>query len=349
MKRHILKSVSVAAVIFLGCASTGFGATPHLAQKQREVGVQGKKDAEGTSSGYPNKPVRIVVPQTPGSSADFFARVTGERLNEKWNVPVVIDNRPGAGGNIAMETVAKATPDGYTLTLTTEGTLAISPHLYRKLPYDTFKDFSPITRVAAAPYILIINPSVPAKSVKELITLAKAKPGTINFASGGNGTGTHLSGEMFKVMAAINIIHVPYKGASLGLTDVVGGQVQMMFVGLPASLGQIKAGKLRPLGVTTRKRSQILPEVPTIAEGGLADYEVEPWWGVLAPAETPRVVVNKLYADIGEVLKTPTFKEKLAAQGAEPIGDTPVQFQSVIKTEFGKWGKVIKSADVRIE
>lgn len=344
MKKLVCRTTFFAVIALWG--RPGFADVVQLAQNQPLQAMNDKGAAQSVN--YPTKPVRIIVPQTPGSSADFFARIVGERLNEKWNVPVIIENRPGAGGNIAMETVAKATRDGYTLTVTTEGTLAISPHLYQKLPYDTFKDFAPVTRVAAAPYVLIVHPSVTANSVKDLLVLAKENPGTINFASGGNGTGTHLAGELLKVVSGINIVHVPYKGASLGLSDVVGGQVQMMFVGLPPAVGQIKAGRLKPLGVTTRKRTPILPDIPTIAEAGLPGYEVEPWWGVLAPAGTPHMTIAKLHADIMNVLSTSLYREKLTAQGAEPISDTPAQFQSVIKRDFDKWGKVIKSAGIRI-
>lgn len=320
------------------------------------VACQSAVAAQGAAGGarapnvtFPTKPVRLVVPQTPGTSADFFARAVGDMLNEKWSVPVVVDNRPGAGGSIAMDVVAKASADGYTLAVTTEGTVAIIPHLYKKLAYDTFSDLSPITRIASAPYVLIVNPSVPAKSVKELIALAKAKPGEINFASGGNGTGTHLSGELFKLLSATNIVHVPYKGASLGLRDVVGGQVQMMFVGLPPALGQITAARLRALGVTTNKRNALLPDVPTVAEGGLPGYEVAPWWGVVAPAQTPPALIARLQADITGVVRTPRYKERLAAHGAEPTADTPAEFRKAIRAEYDRWGSVIKRAGVRIQ
>jgi tripartite-type tricarboxylate transporter receptor subunit TctC len=305
--------------------------------------------AHAQDTAFPARAVRIVVPQTPGSTVDVFARLVGERLNEKWGVPVPVDNRPGAGGAISMETVAKAAPDGYTLTLTTEGMLTIVPHLQRELRYSALNDFAPITRVASAPYVLVVNPSLPAASVQELIAYARAKPGQINFASGGNGTGTHLSGELFKTMAHIGIVHVPYKGASLGLTDVIGGQVQMMFTGAPAALAQIRAGKLKALAVTTQKRSPVLPDVPTVSESGLPGFEVAPWWGVLAPAGTPRSVVQKLYTDISEVLKTDALKQQLGKQGAEPIGDTPEQFSATLRAEYDNWGKVVKEAGIRIE
>lgn len=305
--------------------------------------------AQGAGAAYPARPVRVLVPQTPGSSADFFARAVSERLQDKWGVPVVVDNRPGAGGAISLELLKQATPDGHTLTLTTEGALAIIPHLYPNPRYDTLKDFAPVTRVASAPYVLIVHPALPAKSVKELVALAKARPGRINFASGGNGTGTHLSGELFKAMAGINIVHVPYKGASLGMTDVMSGQVQMMFTGVPTALAQVRAGRLRALAVTTTRRTQVLAEVPTVSEGGLAGYEVAPWWGVLAPAGTPRNVIQKLHADVVDVLKQGALAKQFAVQGAEPIGDSPAQFASVLKAEYDKWGKVVKDAGVRAQ
>jgi tripartite-type tricarboxylate transporter receptor subunit TctC len=298
---------------------------------------------------FPARQVRMVVPQTPGSSVDIIARLIGEKLNEKWDVPVFIDNRPGAGGVISMELVSKAPADGYTLTLTTDGMVTIIPHLQRDLPYSALVDFAPVTRVASAPYVLVVNPSLPVSSVKDLITLAKAKPGQINYASGGNGTSTHLSGELFKLMADIDIVHVPYRGGSLGLMDVISGQVQMMFTGIPVALAQLRSGKLKALAVTTLERSPVLPEVPTVSESGLAGYEVAPWWGVLAPATTPPAVIQKLNADIDDVLKLESLKEQFAKQGAEPIGDSPEQFSEKLKLEYDNWGKVVKEAGIHIE
>jgi tripartite-type tricarboxylate transporter receptor subunit TctC len=291
----------------------------------------------------------MVVPQTPGSTVDLFARLIGEKLNEKWGVPVIVDDRPGAGGVISMEAVSKAPADGYTLTLTTEGMITIVPHLQRELHYSALTDFAPVTRVASAPYVLVVNSSLPINSVKDLIALAKANPGQINYASGGNGTGTHLSGELFRLMAHISIVHVPYRGASVGLTDVISGQVQMMFTGLPVALEQVRSGQLKALAVTTRRRSPVLPEVPTVSESGLAGFEVAPWWGVLAPAGTPRAVISKLHADIGDVLKLETLKEQFVRQGAEPIGDSPEQFSATVKQEYDSWGKVVNEASIRVE
>lgn len=343
MKRERCGSAVCVLVVFFGLATPGFAELLQVAQYQKTIGTSKKSVA------FPTRPVRVIVPQTPGSSVDFFARVVAERLHEKWGVPVVVDNRPGAGGAISMELASKATPDGYTLTLTTEGALAIIPHLYRKPRYNPLKDFVPVTRVAAAPYLLIVNPALPARSVKELIALAKAKPGEINFASGGNGSGTHLSGELFKLMAGINIVHVPYKGASLGMTDVMTGQVQMMFTGVPTALAQVRAGRLRALAVTTTRRVQVLPDVPPVAESGLEGYVISPWWGVLAPVGTPRAVVQRLSSDIAEVLKQDLLKRQFAAQGAEPIGDTPAQFATALKAEHEKWGKVVKETGIRAD
>lgn len=298
---------------------------------------------------FPNKPVRVIVPQTASSSADFFARLVGEMLSEKWKVPVVIDNRPGAGGGIAMETVVKANADGYTITVTTEGSVAILPHLNKQIAYDTLTDLLPITRVALAPYVIVVHPSLPVKSVKDLIGYAVAKPGQINFASGGNGTGTHLSGELFKIMSGTNIVHVPYKGASLGLTDVIGGHVQMMFVGLPPAIAQIKAGKLLALGVTTLKRNFLIPNVPTVAESGLPKFEVAPWWGVLVPARTPLGIAEKLNADISEVVRSSGYRRRLEDQGAEPMVDAISEFKKLVKEDYDKWGNVVRSAGVRVQ
>jgi tripartite-type tricarboxylate transporter receptor subunit TctC len=247
-----------------------------------------------------------------------------------------------------MELVSGATPDGYTLAVSTEGALAIVPHLYRKPRYNTLKDFVAITRVASAPYVLIVNPALPATSVKELIALAKARPGQINFGSGGKGSGTHLSGELFKLMAGINIVHVPYKGGSLAMRDVMSGQIQMMFTGVPNALGQVRAGTLRALAVTTAKPVPVLPGVPPVTESGLEGYVISPWWGVVAPAGTPSAMVQKLYGDIAAVLKEDVVKRRFAAQGAEPVGDTPEQFTKVLKAEYAKWGKVVKDAGVPI-
>lgn len=298
---------------------------------------------------YPTKPIRVIVVHGPGASSDIFARLVGQKLSDNWAQPVVVDNRPGAGGILAMEITKSAPPDGYTLVVTTEGMLGIAPSIYRKLSYDAVKDFVAITRLAASAYVLLVNPAVPATSVSELIQLAKSNPGKINFASGGIGTGVHFAGELLKSMASINMVHVSYKSSPQALTDLLGGHVQVLFAGVPVALPHVKTGRARALGVTTAHRTAALPEVPTIAEAGLPGYLVEPWWGMLAPAGTPKPIVTKLSTEIISILKTRQMREGLAQSGAEPIGDTPAQFAERIKAEMEKWAKVAREAGVRIE
>jgi tripartite-type tricarboxylate transporter receptor subunit TctC len=298
---------------------------------------------------YPTKPIRIVVPFPPGGATDLLARAVAQRLTEKWGQAVIVDNRPGAGGNIGSELVAKAAPDGYTLEMGTVGTHAINASLYAKMPYDHVKDFVPIVLVAAVPNVLVVNPSLPVKSVQELIAYAKANPGKLNFASSGNGTSIHLSGELFKVMAGVQMTHVPYKGSAPALQDLIAGQVQLMFDNLPPSLPQIKAGKLRALAVTTAKRSPALPDLPTIAESGLPGFESSSWFGLLAPAGTPQPIVAKLNAEVNAWLATPEAKEKLLASGANPAGGSPEDFAKHIAAETAKWQKVVKESGAKID
>jgi tripartite-type tricarboxylate transporter receptor subunit TctC len=348
MRFQIFSAVML-VVTFVAQPSAVYAASLETSpQGERAAGVSPTSGSPG-SLAYPEKPIRIVVPQTPGSSTDFFARLVGEGLHERLRVPVVVDNRPGAGGRIGLEIVSGSEADGYTLTVTTEGSLTIAPHLYRSLPYDTLKDFAPITRVATAPYVLVVSPGVPVGTVAELIALAKAKPGTINFASGGNGTGTHLSGELFKLTANIDIVHVPYKGGSPALRDTIGGRIHMLFVGLPPSISHIQAGRLRALGVTTRNRSALLMDVPTVAESGLPGFRVEPWWGIFAPAAVPRPRVNKIYSEAVAVLKDPDLRRKLASHGAVALGDAPEEVRSVVIEGYEKWGDVVKKSKVRIQ
>ena len=291
---------------------------------------------------YPTKPIRIIVPFPPGGATDILARAVGVELTKTWGQPVLVENRPGAGGNIGTDIVAKATPDGYTLVMGTVGTHAINMSLYPKMPYDTVKDFAPVTLVASVPNLLVVHPSLPVKTVNDLIELAKSKPGQIYFASSGNGTSIHLAGELFKAMANVSMVHVPYKGSAPAVADLLGGQVSLMFDNMPSSLPHAKAGKLRPIGVTSAKRSPALPEVPTIAESGLPGYEASSWFGLLAPAATPREVVNKLSQTIAASLQTPEMKERLSTQGAEPVGNTPEQFATYIQSEISKWAKVVR-------
>jgi tripartite-type tricarboxylate transporter receptor subunit TctC len=298
---------------------------------------------------YPTQPIKIVVPFTAGGTTDILARTIGQKLGESLHQPVIVENRPGAGGNIGADVVAKSKPDGYTLVMGTIGTQSINASLYEKMPYDSARDFAPITLVAIVPNILMVHPSVPAKSVGELIQLAKSKPGVLNFASSSTGGSPHLSGEMFKQMTGVDIVHVPYKGSAPAITDLLGGQVSMMFDNMPSGLPHVKAGKLRALGVTSAKRSAAAPEIPTIAESGVPGYEVDSWFGILAPAGTPREIVNKLNVEIVKILRMPEVKQRLAEQGAEPVGNTPEQFAEHIRKETIKWARVVKASGAKVD
>jgi tripartite-type tricarboxylate transporter receptor subunit TctC len=298
---------------------------------------------------YPSKPIRLVVPFTPGGSTDILARVIGVKLTEAWGRQVVIDNRPGAGGNIGVDLVAKSPADGYTLVMGHIGTFGVNPTLYPKLPYDPIKDFQPITLVALVPNMLSVNPALPAKSVKELLALAKAKPGTINFGSGGNGSAAHLAGEYFKLMSKTDITHIPYRGTSPAVTDLIAGQIQMIITGVPPTLNFVKTGKLRALAVATSKRLPLLPDLPTISEAGVPGYEATQWYGVLAPAGTPKPIVAKLNAEMSKAIKGPDVREKLAADAAEPVGNSPEEFGAFIKKEIARWAPVVKASGARPE
>ncbi len=298
---------------------------------------------------YPNHSIRLVVPFAAGGTTDILARAVAQKLTETMGQPVVVDNRAGAGGNIGADIVAKSPPDGYTLVMGTVGTHAINPSLYAKMPYDHVKDFAPVILVAGVPNVLEVNPSVPVNTVADLIKLAKEKPGQINFASSGNGTSIHLSGELFKTMAGVDMTHIPYKGSAPALADLVGGQVQIMFDNLPSSLPQIKAGKLRAVAVTSLKRAPALPDVPTISESGLPGFEASSWFGVLAPAGTPAPIIAKLNGEINKWIQTPEAREKLLSQGAEAAGGTPEQFVAHIKSETDKWAKVVKASGAKVD
>ena len=296
---------------------------------------------------YPTRPIRLVVPFPPGGAVDILSRTTAPKLGETLGQQVVVDNRPGAGGNIAADIVAKAQPDGYTLLMGYVGH-PINATLYSKLSYDVVKDFAPVTLTASTTLILVSHPSFAAKSIRELIALAKSKPGQINFASPGSGTPQHLGGELFKRMAGVDMVHVPYKGAGPILADLLGGQILLGYISLPAALPHLKTGKLRPLGVTSSKRSAIAPDVPAIAES-LPGYEVDNWYGLFAPAGTPKGVVSKLNRDVTKVLQVPEVKERLDNQGIEPLSSTPEQFAAYIKSETVKWAKVIKDSGARVD
>ena len=305
--------------------------------------------AAAAAQPYPSKPIRLVVPFPAGGTTDILAREVGQRLSLSLGQPVVIDNRPGAAGNIGSELVAKSAPDGYTLLMATVGTHAINPNLYARIPYDHVKDFAPVVLVAGVPNVLEVTPSLPVHSVADLIKLAKEKPGQINFASSGSGTSIHLSGELFKTMAGVDMTHVPYKGSAPAITDLIGGQVQVMFDNLPSSLQQIKAGKLRAIAVTSAQRAPALPDVPTIAESGLPGFEATSWFGIVAPAGTPPTIIARINADVNQWLQSPEAKEKLLAQGAVAAGGSPEQFAAYIHAETEKWARVVKASGAKVD
>jgi tripartite-type tricarboxylate transporter receptor subunit TctC len=299
---------------------------------------------------YPTKPIRIIVPFAPGGGSDILSRILGPKLTKSWGQSVIVDNRGGAGGIVGTEMVAKAPPDGYTLTMGYIGTHAINPSLYPKLSYDPVKDFAPVALVAAMPNILVVHPSLPVKSVQELIALAKSKPGELNYGSGGVGTAPHLAGELFNYMAGVKMVHIPYKGSGPALTELLGGHLSLMFNTMVQTTPHVKADKLRGLGVTSAKRSAAIPELPTIAESGLPGYEMVGWFGVLAPAGTPKEIVTKLNIEINKILNMPDVKELLVTLGSEPTGiTTPEQFGAFIKAEITKWAKVVKESGMKPE
>jgi len=298
---------------------------------------------------WPSKPVKWVVPFAPGGTTDILARTVGEKLALALGQPVVIENKPGAGGGVGAEFTAKAAPDGYTIMGGTISTHAINASLYAKLPYDPVKDFVAITLIARVPNMLVINPSVPATNVKELIALLKANPNKYSFASSGNGTSQHLSGELFKAMAGVEMQHIPYKGSPPALQDVLGGQVTMTFDNITTAWPLAKAGKLRALAVTTATRSAIAPDVPTLAESGLPGFEVGSWQGVFAPAGTPPDVVKRLNAEIVKILSMPDVKEKLIGLGAEPVGNSAEEFSAMVKAEVVKWADVVKKSGAKVD
>jgi tripartite-type tricarboxylate transporter receptor subunit TctC len=297
---------------------------------------------------YPTRPVRLVVPFPAGGTTDILARAAAQKLSEAWGQQVIVDNRPGAAGNIGAELVAKSAPDGYTLLMGTVGTHAINASLYAKMPYDQVKDFAPVILVAGVPNVLVVNPQLPVNTVPELIAYAKANPGKLNFASSGSGTSIHLSGELFKTMTGVQMTHVPYKGSAPALTDLMGGQVQLMFDNLPSSLAFIKAGKLRAIAVTSTTRAAALPDTPAVADT-VPGFEASSWFGILAPAGTPREIVAKINGEISKWLASPDAKEKLAAQGANVAGGTPEDFAKHIQTETAKWAKVVKESGAKVD
>ena len=295
---------------------------------------------------YPTKPIRIIVPQSAGGSTDLAARVVTQRLSDALGQAIVVDNRPGAGSLNGTETVAKAPPDGYTL-LAVAASFTINPSLHEKLPFDPVRDFAPITRLAALPHILVVHPALPVKSVKDLIALAKAKPGELNYASSGVATSTHLAAELFKHLTGTDMVQVPFKGGAPGVIGLLSGQVQLYFATISTALPHVKANKIRALAVTTLKRSVVAPEFPTIAEAGVPGYEHASWIGLLAPARTPPPVVSKLYSESVKVINMPEVKTVLLRDGLEPVGDDPVEFSRAVRNEVEKWMKVVKAAGIQ--
>ena len=299
---------------------------------------------------WPQKPVRVIVPFAPGGASDLMPRVVGEKLTAIWAQPVVIENRPGAAGNIGMEAGAKSPPDGYTLLAAPNGNLVVNPHMYSKLSYDVFKDLAPVTRIAAVQNVLVVNPEVPASSMKELVALARAKPGTLNFASPGNGSQAHVGVELLKMQLGLDLVHLPYQGVGPAMKDLLGGRLQLMLAQVPSALPQIKAGKLRALGVASSVPLAQLPDVPTIAAAaGLPGYEAVSWYALMAPAGTPGEVIEKIWSDTAKVLQVPEVRERLAAMGAEPSGEPPAELAKRIKMEYDRWGEVVRKANIKAD
>lgn len=296
---------------------------------------------------YPNKPILLVVPFAPGGSSDFLSRLIGAKLTEAWKQQVVIESRPGGAGNIAMDAVQRAKPDGYTLILGHVGTLAVNPAMFPKLPYDPIKGFIPVSMIATVPTLLVVNPNVPAKDFKEFIALAKAKPGTIYYGSAGNGSSGHLAMEYLKQAAGIDLVHVPYKGTGPMVTDLLGGSTQATFTGATPLIPHIKQNKLRPLAVGSATRIGALPDIPTVAESGLKGFETSQWYGIMAPAGTPDAVVKKLSLEINRILKSPDVIKRLADDGSVAHGTTPEEFAAFILTEQKRWGQVVKAANIK--
>ena len=312
------------------CACLGLGAAPAGAQV------------------YPSKPIRMIVPFAPGGGTDILARIIGQQLADAWGQAVNVENRAGASGNLGTELVARSVPDGHTLVMAIN-THAVNASLYSKLPFDPVKDFAPVILTATTANILVVHPSVPANSVQELIALAKAQPGKLNYASGGSGTTSHLAAELFKTMAGVEMVHVPYKGGGAAYTDLISGQVQLYFVGIPGTLQYLKAGRLRALGVTTLRRSPAAPEVPTIAESGLPGFSATTWWGILAPAGTPQPIIARIDFEVARILKLPEVRAKLDAQGFEPVASTPESFGAFMRSEIELWARAVKASGARAE
>ena len=312
------------------------------------LGWVGPLAAPAIAQPFPAKLVKFVVPQTPGGATDVFARKMGQLLSERWGQPIVIENRAGAGGVLGTDSVAKSAPDGYTLLVTYAGSQAINASLYPKIPFDSVGDFQTVATLAVTPFILIVNPKLPAQNLAEFIALAKAKPGALTYASSGNGSVNHLLGEMLKADTGISMLHVPYRGVAPAITDVIGGQVDAAFSSVPSVLQMIRGGNVRALAVSSAQRIAAAPEIPTIAESALPGFDVNPWWGILAPAGTDMAIVRKINADVADILRTKEMIDFLATQGAEPLITSPEEFLGILRADLVKWAKVVKDAGVTI-
>jgi tripartite-type tricarboxylate transporter receptor subunit TctC len=305
-------------------------------------------DMAPAQDAFPSRPVHVLVPFAPGGAVDIVARTLGDELSSRWGRAVVVENRPGAGGVVASEAEAKAAPDGYTLILVATGH-ALNPHLYAKLPYDSFNDFTPISLIGTSPNMLLVRADSRFKTLTDLLTAARERPGQITYGHAGNGTSSHLAGELLKYMAKIDITPIPYKGGAPALTDLIGGHIPMTFNNIPESIAQIMAGTVRPLGMTTAVRSPVLPDVPTIAEAGLPGFDTGVWWGLLGPAGLPRDITMKLARDCADAVNSPAVKARLISLGATPIGSSPGEFAALIRADYEKWGPIIKAAGIRGE
>jgi tripartite-type tricarboxylate transporter receptor subunit TctC len=301
-----------------------------------------------TADGWPNKPLRFILPFPPGGGTDILGRLIADRMTAGLGQPVVTENRGGAGGNVGAEAAARSAPDGYTIVLVAPS-LAISPSLYSKLNYDPVKDFAPVSLVATVPNVMVTHPSVPADTLAEFIRFAKTKPGGMNFGSGGSGTSNHLAGELFNIVAGVKLVHVPYKGVNLAMNDVLSGQIHLVVIGVPAAAPHIKAGKLRALALVAPQRASALPEVPTVAEAGLPNFEVTTWYGILAPAGTPKPIVTRLNAELVKIMHAPEMKDRLATMATDPVTSTPEEFADYIKREIVKWAEVVRQAGLKAD